>query len=167
MYFYVIHVDFIQPFCRFQLNIQQTACCFALHVLGWFSVDFHHKCQRSGWLLFKLPNCQTGGIHNTGFHAQSSWSLSHFRMISFIISQPCYCVCLFSLQILPQIIALDFRITQILQPEGTPPFLRNLLALPCSSSRWTWAGGPLELHSMIGKNITHKMAFVGNSMHLF
>ena len=39
LYSYVIHVDLIQPFCRFQLNIQQTACCFALHVLGWFSVD--------------------------------------------------------------------------------------------------------------------------------
>ena len=46
---YVIHVNLIEPFCKFQLNIQQTACCFELRVLGWFWVDF-----------FKLPNCQTG-----------------------------------------------------------------------------------------------------------
>ena len=46
---YVIHVDSIEPFCRFQLNIQRTACCFQLHVLGWFWVDFYHKCQKSGW----------------------------------------------------------------------------------------------------------------------
>ena len=25
---YVIHVDLIELFCRFQLNIQWTACCF-------------------------------------------------------------------------------------------------------------------------------------------
>ena len=37
---YVIHVDLIEPFCRFQLNVQLTACCFELHVLGWFLVDF-------------------------------------------------------------------------------------------------------------------------------
>ena len=29
---YVIHVDLIQPFCRFQLIIQRTVCCFELHV---------------------------------------------------------------------------------------------------------------------------------------
>ena len=45
---YVIHVDLIEPFCRFQLNIQRTACCFELHVVGWFWVDFYHKCQESG-----------------------------------------------------------------------------------------------------------------------
>ena len=47
---YVIHVDLIQPFCRFQLNIQQTACCFelGLHASVWFWVDFCHKCQESG-----------------------------------------------------------------------------------------------------------------------
>ena len=26
---YVIHVDLIPAFCRFQLNIQQTACCLS------------------------------------------------------------------------------------------------------------------------------------------
>ena len=36
----VIHVDLIQPFCTFQTNIQRTACCFELHVLVWFWVDF-------------------------------------------------------------------------------------------------------------------------------
>ena len=45
---YVIPVDLIEPFKRFQLNIQRTACCFELHVLGWFWVDFYHKCQESG-----------------------------------------------------------------------------------------------------------------------
>ena len=45
---YVIHVDLIQPFWRFQLNIQRTACCFELHVLVWLWVDFHYKCQESG-----------------------------------------------------------------------------------------------------------------------
>ena len=39
MCLYVIHVDLIEPFCRFQLNIQRTACYFELHVLGWFEVD--------------------------------------------------------------------------------------------------------------------------------
>ena len=43
---YVIHVDLIEPFCRFQLNIQLTACCFEVHVLGWFGVDFYHKSTR-------------------------------------------------------------------------------------------------------------------------
>ena len=38
---YIIHVDLTEPFCRFQLNIQQTACCFELHGLGWFWVDFY------------------------------------------------------------------------------------------------------------------------------
>ena len=33
--------DLTEPFCRFQLNIQQTACCFELHGLGWFWVDFY------------------------------------------------------------------------------------------------------------------------------
>ena len=56
----LIHVDLTEPFCRFQLNIQRTACCFELHVLGWFWVDFYHKCQESGSWLFKLPNSQTG-----------------------------------------------------------------------------------------------------------
>ena len=45
---YVIHVDLIESFCRFQLNIQRAACCFELHVLGWFWDDFYHKCQESG-----------------------------------------------------------------------------------------------------------------------
>ena len=45
---YNIHVDLIQPFCRFQLNMQWTACCFKQHVLVWFWVDFYHKCQESG-----------------------------------------------------------------------------------------------------------------------
>ena len=47
---YVIHVDLTEPFRRFQLNIQRAACCFELdlHVLGWFWVDFYHKCQESG-----------------------------------------------------------------------------------------------------------------------
>ena len=45
---YVIHVDLIEPFCRFQLNIQRTACCFEPHVLGWFGVNFYQKCQESG-----------------------------------------------------------------------------------------------------------------------
>ena len=55
LYLYVIHVDLIQPFCRFQLNIQRTACCFELHVLAWFVVDFYHKCKNldSGYSSFE------------------------------------------------------------------------------------------------------------------
>ena len=34
------------------------------------------------------------------------------------------------LQLLPQLIALEFLIRQILQSAGTPPFLRNLVASP-------------------------------------
>ena len=40
--------DLIHLFSRFQLNVQRTACCFELHVLGWFGIDFYHKCQESG-----------------------------------------------------------------------------------------------------------------------
>ena len=36
-----------------------------------------------------------------------------------------------------------------------------------SSSRWTWARGPLALHSWSKTTLTHKMAFLGISMHLF
>ena len=45
---YVIHVDLIEPFCRFQLNIQRTACCFELHIFGFY---FYHKFQESGYGL--------------------------------------------------------------------------------------------------------------------
>ena len=31
LYLYVIHVDLFELLCRFQLNIQSTACCFELH----------------------------------------------------------------------------------------------------------------------------------------
>ena len=53
---YVIHVDLIQPFCRFQRNIQLTACCFEPHVLGWFRVDFftmNAKNLDSGYSSFQ------------------------------------------------------------------------------------------------------------------
>ena len=36
-----------------------------------------------------------------------------------------------------------------------------------SSSRWTWVGGPLALHSWSATTLTHKMAFLGISMHFF
>ena len=41
---YVIHVDLIEPFCRFQLKKEWTACCSELRVLVWFWDDFYHKC---------------------------------------------------------------------------------------------------------------------------
>ena len=47
LYLYVTHIQLIQLFCRFQLNIQRTACCFDLHVLVCFWVDFYHKWQES------------------------------------------------------------------------------------------------------------------------
>ena len=52
---YVIHVDLIEPFCRFQLNIQRKACCFELHVLGWFWVVFtiNAKNLDSGYSSFQ------------------------------------------------------------------------------------------------------------------
>ena len=62
MYLYVIHVDLIEPFCRFQLNIQKTACYFELHVLGWFEADFtiNAKNLDSGYSSF-----QTAKLVNT------------------------------------------------------------------------------------------------------
>ena len=40
---YVIQTDLIKPSCKFQLNIQWTtcvtACCFELHVSGWFGLN--------------------------------------------------------------------------------------------------------------------------------
>ena len=36
-----------------------------------------------------------------------------------------------------------------------------------SSSRWTWARGPLILHSWSETTLTDKMAFLGISIHLF
>ena len=62
LYLYVIHVDLIQPFCRFQLNIQRTACCFELHVLVSFWVDFYHKCQN---LDGGYSNFETTKLMNT------------------------------------------------------------------------------------------------------
>ena len=50
---YFIHVDLIQPFCRFQLNMQRAACCFQLHVLVRLWVDFYHKCLDSGYSSFQ------------------------------------------------------------------------------------------------------------------
>ena len=49
-----IHVDLIEPFCRFQLNIQRAACCFELHVLGWFGLIFtiNAKNLDSGYSSF-------------------------------------------------------------------------------------------------------------------
>ena len=60
---------------------------------------------------------------------QNLWSFIRFRMISSDTSQPCYCIFYF-LQLSPQLIALDFLVRQILQPAGTPPFLRNLVVSP-------------------------------------
>ena len=64
-------------------------------------------------------------------------SVVFFFMISSVTAQPCYRVCLFFLQLLPrlitlefQVIAVEFLIKQILQPAGTPPFLKNLVASP-------------------------------------
>ena len=59
-------------------------------------------------------------------------------MISSVTAQPCYRArMLIFLQLLPrlstlecQVIALEFLIKQILQPAGTPPFLKNLVASP-------------------------------------
>ena len=48
-------------------------------------------------------------------------------MISSVTAQPCYRVCLFFYQLLPNLIALEFLIKQ---PARTPPFLRNLVASP-------------------------------------
>ena len=55
MCLYVIRVHLIEPFCRFQLNIQRTACYFDLHVLGWFEVDFtiNAKNPDSGYSSFQ------------------------------------------------------------------------------------------------------------------
>ena len=36
-----------------------------------------------------------------------------------------------------------------------------------SSSCWTWAGGPLALHSWSETTLKHKIAFLGISMHFF
>ena len=48
--------------------------------------------------------------------------LFFFRIIFSVISQPCYCICLF---------LYSFHLTrQILQPAGTPPFHRNLVVSP-------------------------------------
>ena len=44
LYVFVCHVDLIEPFCRFQLKKERTACCFELRVLVWFWDDFYHKC---------------------------------------------------------------------------------------------------------------------------
>ena len=62
MCLYVIRVDLIEPFCRFQLNIQWTACYFERHVLGWFELDFtiNAKNLDSGY-----SNFQTAKLVNT------------------------------------------------------------------------------------------------------
>ena len=45
-----------------------------------------------------------------------------FHMIFSVVSQPCYCICLF---------LYSFHLTsQILQPTGTPSFHRNLVVSP-------------------------------------
>ena len=43
-----IQTDLYPTFLFSQTNIQRAACCFEPHVLGWFWVDFYHKCQESG-----------------------------------------------------------------------------------------------------------------------
>ena len=95
-----------------------------------------------------------------------------FCMISSVTAQPCYRVCF--LQLLPrlitlefQVIALEFLIKQILQPAGTPPFQELQLSRVTSSSRWAWARGPLTLNSWSETTLTHKIAFLGISMHCF
>ena len=51
----VINVDLIEPFCRFQLKKERTACCFELRVLVWFWVDFtiNAKNLDSGYSSFQ------------------------------------------------------------------------------------------------------------------
>ena len=60
-----------------------------------------------------------------------------FRLISSVTAQALLSHMFIFLQLLPrlstlefQVIALEFLITQILQPAGTPPFLQNLVASP-------------------------------------
>ena len=79
MYLYIIHIDSIQPYCRFQPNILQTACCFEPQFFGWFLVDSYHKCQEI-W----IEVCQASRLLNwrmciMGFHVltlfqQGGWN---------------------------------------------------------------------------------------------
>ena len=52
---YVIHVDLIQPFCRFQLNIQRTACRLSYMFQFSFGLSFtiHAKYLDSGYSSFE------------------------------------------------------------------------------------------------------------------
>ena len=60
MCLYVIHVDLIELFCKFQLNIQRTACCFELHVLGWFGVIFTINAKNLDSGYSSLQTAKTG-----------------------------------------------------------------------------------------------------------
>ena len=63
-----------------------------------------------------------------------------------------------------QVIALEFLIKQILQPAGTPPFLQNIIVSPDRHAELEhkdhW-----HLHSWLKVTLTHKMEFLGISMH--
>ena len=68
MSLYVIHVDLIQLFCRFQLNVQQTACCFELHVSGWVLGSFLPLMLRIWTVVIQTSKLPNWGIRNMGFH---------------------------------------------------------------------------------------------------
>ena len=53
---------------------------------------------------------------------QSRWSFIRFRMIPLSHHSLTIAFVHFFLQLLPQLIAVEFRIRQILQPAGTPAF---------------------------------------------
>ena len=63
LYLYIIHIDSIQPYCRFQPNIQQTACCFEPHFLVgiWLILTINVKNLNrslSSFQTAKLANLQ-------------------------------------------------------------------------------------------------------------
>ena len=55
MCLYVIRVDLIEPFCRFQLKKERTACCFELRALVGFGLIFtiNAKNLDSGYSSFQ------------------------------------------------------------------------------------------------------------------
>ena len=97
---------------------------------------------------------------------QGRGSFIRFRMISSVTSQPCYCVCLFF------VTAFTSTNCTRVSHKTNATACRNSTVSPelsrlTSLSRWTWAGGPLALHSWSETTLTHKTAFLGISMHLF